>query len=202
MNENNEEKNTDQSEISVEQYHALLDIYSIQSELGIDITNKIVYMSGEINEKTLEKLISQINIITKFQPELDQVTLYINSYGGDAYEAFGVIDYIESLPFKVNTICFGKVMSAGALILVSATGERSVSKNSSLMLHELLTDSYGSLSQTKVHTEHLKKLEVIIIDTLVRKSTKTKEFWKKKLLPDLYLSASGALKMGLIDKII
>lgn len=200
--EDNSQEQSPQEEISIEQYRALLDVYLIEIELGVDITNKIVYVSGEINENTLQRLISQINMLSRFDAELESITLYINSFGGDAYEAIGIIDYIESLPFKVNAICYGKAMSAGALILCGVTGERSISKHSSLMLHELLSDSYGSSSQTKVRTEHLKNLENIIVDVLIRKSSKSKAFWKKKLLPDLYLSSYEAEKLGLIDKII
>lgn len=186
----------------VTEFNALLDIYSAEFELGIDIASKLIYLSGDITEYSLEKLMKQINILRKFYDEIDYITIYINSYGGDAYDAIGIIDYIETLPFKVNAICYGKAMSAGALILISATGERTVSKNASLMLHEILSDSSGSSSQTGVHTKHINILGSIVTSILEKKSLKSKKFWKKKLLPDLYLSAADALKIGLIDKII
>lgn len=184
------------------EFNALLDIYSAEFELGIDIASKLIYLSGDITEYSLEKLMKQINILRKFYDEIDYITIYINSYGGDAYDAIGIIDYIETLPFKVNAICYGKAMSAGALILISATGERTVSKNASLMLHEILSDSSGSSSQTGVHTKHINILGSIVTSILEKKSLKSKKFWKKKLLPDLYLSAADAFKIGLIDKII
>ena len=43
------------------------------------------------------------------------INLMINSPGGDIYEMFGIIDYIESLDVKVNTICRGRAFSAAAI---------------------------------------------------------------------------------------
>ena len=47
----------------------------------------------------------------------DPINVIINSDGGDVYDMLGLVDYIESLSVKVNTICRGKAFSAAAILI-------------------------------------------------------------------------------------
>jgi ATP-dependent Clp protease protease subunit len=100
----------------------------------------------------------------------DPINIIINSDGGDVYEALGMIDFIQSLDVKVNTICRGRAMSAAALLLCAGTGTRAASKNSTIMFHEISSGIYGKSSDMKANVQHTEKLEEILINIITTNS--------------------------------
>ena len=134
------------------------------------------------------------------------INVVIDSVGGDVYEMFGIIDYIESLDknsnIKVNTICRGKAMSAGAMILASGTGKRLASKRSTIMIHEGSSMQAGKTSDVKAAQKYNAHLEDMANSLLGEKTSKDKKFWTEQTKTDLYLSAKDAQKLGVIDGII
>lgn len=176
-----------------------------QLDYGIDVDSSTIYMFGDIADGTLYDLVLRIRAVMYMRPEEkknDPLNIVINSDGGDVYEALGMIDYIQSLNVKVNTICRGRAMSAAALLLCSGTGVRAVSKNSTIMFHEMSSGIYGKSSDMKANVQHMEKLEEILVSIMSDNSKKDSKFWKEKTIKDYYLSPEEALELGVIDSII
>lgn len=176
-----------------------------QIDYGIDVESSTIYMFGDIADGTLYDLVLRIRAVMHMRPDEkknDPINLIINSDGGDVYEALGMIDYIQSLNIKVNTICRGRAMSAAALLLCSGTGIRAVSKNSTIMFHEMSSGIYGKSSDMKANVQHMEKLEEILVSIMSENSKKDGKFWKDKTIKDYYLSPEEALELGVIDSII
>jgi ATP-dependent protease ClpP protease subunit len=114
----------------------------------------------------------------------------------------GIIDYINSLSFKVNVVCRGQAISAGAWILAMGTGLRAMSKYSTLMLHEGSYSMDDKFHNMKTSLEHFKNLEMIGYKMLEEKTGIESKFWEDKCKQDWYLTAEEALTLKLIDKII
>ena len=92
-------------------------------------------------------------------------------------------------------------MSAASIILGSGTGERTMSKNSTLMIHSAVFEE-GKTSYMVKSSDHLKELKINILEVLSKISNKDKDFWKSKIKDDLYLKSEECLDLNLIDKII
>lgn len=176
-----------------------------QIDYGFDVNTSSVLMFGDIAEGTLYDLVLRIRAILHMRDEEkknDPINIIINSDGGDVYEALGMIDFIQSLDVKVNTICRGRAMSAAALLLCAGTGTRAASKNSTIMFHEISSGIYGKSSDMKANVQHTEKLEEILINIITTNSKKDSTFWKERILKDYYLSPEEALELGVIDTII
>ena len=176
-----------------------------QIDYGFDVKTSTILLFGDIADGTLYDLILRIRAIMHMRPEEnknDPINLVINSDGGDVYEALGMIDYIQSLDVKVNTICRGRAMSAAALLLCSETGVRAASKHSTIMFHELSTGLYGKSSDMKANARHMEKLEDILLTIMTENSNKDKKFWSDATIKDYYLSPEDAVNHGVIDKVI
>lgn len=176
-----------------------------QIDYGIDVESSTIYMFGDIADGTLYDLVLRIRAVMHMRPDEkknDPINIVINSDGGDVYEALGMIDFIQSLNVKVNTICRGRAMSAAALLLCSGTGIRAVSKNSTIMFHEMSSGIYGKSSDMKANVQHMEKLEEILVSIMSDNSKKDGKFWKEKTIKDYYLSPEEALELGVIDSII
>lgn len=176
-----------------------------QIDYGFDVDTSSVLLFGDIADGTLYDLVLRVRAILHMRDDSkknDPINLIINSDGGDVYEALGMIDFIQSLDVKVNTICRGRAMSAAALLLCAGTGTRAASKNSTIMFHEISSGIYGKSSDMKANVQHTEKLEDILVDIIVENSNQDTAFWKDKILKDYYISPVEALELGVIDTII
>jgi len=177
-------------------------------EFAVDVEDSIVYIVGEIEDFGLYDFMVRCRSIIKNREEDDDspINVVIDSVGGDVYEMFGIIDYIESLErnsnIKVNTICRGKAMSAAAMILACGTGKRLASKRSTIMIHEGSSMQAGKSSDLKAAHKYNAHLEDMANSILGDKTIKDKKFWSEQTKTDLYLSAKDAQKLGVIDGII
>ena len=176
-----------------------------QMDYGIDVEASSVLLFGEIMDGSLYDIITRIRAILHMRTDEhknDPINLIINSDGGSVYEALGIIDYMQSLDVKVNTICRGRAMSAAALILCAGTGVRAASQYSTIMFHEISSDIYGKSSDMKANVQHMEKLEEILLEILKSNSNKEKDYWKNVTIKDYYITPKDALDMGVIDAII
>jgi len=177
-------------------------------EFAVDVEDSIIYIIGEIEDFGLYDFMVRCRAILRNREEDDTtpINVIIDSVGGDVYEMFGIIDYIESLEknsnIKVNTICRGKAMSAAAMILASGTGKRLASKRATIMIHEGSSMQAGKSSDLKAAHKYNAHLEDMANSILGSTTNKDKQFWSEQSKTDLYLSAKDAQKLGVIDGII
>ena len=175
-----------------------------ESERGVYIPESVLYLVGEIAEYTLFDFMTRVRVIIRERAaeySEEPLNLIINSPGGDVSEMFGIIDFMEIIDTKVNTICRGSAQSAGAIILACGTGQRAASKHSTIMFHQGSTFSQGKLSDVRAGLEYSKSVEAKIYALLGDKTKKPAEWWEEKMKSDFYLTAEYALELGVIDTI-
>ncbi len=174
----------------------------------VDFNDSVIFLNGDINENTLVDTIIKIRALLNYRntdayegKSNDPINLIINSNGGDVYELLGLIDYINGLQVKVNTICRGKAASSAAILLACGTGTRTASKHSTIMLHDASSYFEGKVPDIASGIDYIRKLESDINKLLETKTKKDANWWKTNTRTDLYLSATQALELGLIDSI-
>jgi ATP-dependent Clp protease protease subunit len=181
------------------------DYESLHNQIGtqLDYEDSVIFLSDEIAEHTLTDFIIRMRSLLQHRKDKEApINLMINSPGGDIYEMFGIIDYIESLDVKVNTICRGRAFSAAAIILVCGTGTRMMSKRSTVMFHQSSSFLGGKMSDITAYLDNVKSLEKIIYTMLAEKTKKDAEWWRNKMRSDLFMTSDQLLEVGVVDQII
>jgi len=171
----------------------------------IDFNDSVIYLNDDVTGTTLVDLMIKIRAILNNREEgnTDPINLIINSNGGDVYDMLGIIDYIETLDIKVNTICRGRAFSAAAVILACGTGTRMVSKRSCVMFHESSSYLDGvKMSDMTAYINNLKLIEDDVCEVLAKRTKKPAEWWRQQQKTDLFLTANQLLEFGIIDEII
>jgi ATP-dependent Clp protease protease subunit len=171
----------------------------------IDFNDSVIYLNDDVTGTTLVDLMIKIRAILNNREEgnTDPINLIINSNGGDVYDMLGIIDYIESLDVKVNTICRGRAFSAAAVILACGTGTRMVSKRSCVMFHESSSYLDGvKMSDMTAYINNLKLIEDDVCAVLAKRTKKPADWWRQQQKTDLFLTADQLLEFGIIDEII
>ena len=175
----------------------------------LEFKDSVIYLNDDIDTHTLFDLMIRVRQILKYRESKeykgqlnDPINLMINSSGGDIHEMMGIIDYINSLNVKVNTICRGKAFSAAAVILTTGSGTRMISRNSTLMFHQASTMIEGKLNNVAATIEFVNQIENDIYNILAGKTKQDAAWWKNSMKTDLYLTADKALELGIVDQII
>jgi ATP-dependent Clp protease protease subunit len=169
------------------------------------LENSTYFLNGEISEESAAactKWLIYENLETSKEKML---TLYINSTGGDLYQAFGLIDVMQASPHVVRCIGIGSVMSAAFLIFAAADqGQRYAAKNTSFMCHQFSSGMDAKYHDLKAEMKETELLNEKMINILKESTGLAPSVIKKKLLPpsDVYLTAQEVLDLGIADHIL
>jgi ATP-dependent Clp protease protease subunit len=108
-------------------------------------------------------VIAQLLHLESDKPDQD-VSLYINSPGGDITALFAIYDTMQFLRPDVATICVGQAASAAAVLLAAgAPGKRAVLPNSRVLMSprvcslsrqftEMKSDCFSNVSRSTICT--------------------------------------------------
>jgi ATP-dependent Clp protease protease subunit len=175
----------------------------------VELDDAVIYLNDEIGEHTLFDLMIRIRRTLKYRKGLEYkgpidapINLMINSPGGDIHEMMGIIDYLNSLSVKINTVCRGRAFSAASIILTCGTGNRMVSKHSTIMFHQASSMISGKMTDVTATVDFVKQVEGDIYKMLASKTKKDVAWWKDQMRTDMYLTSSQALELGVVDQII
>ena len=174
-------------------------------EHHLNIDSKTLCIFGDVDEVMSGNAIKGLHILDNL-PNNNEITILLNSTGGDVYEGMAIYDSIMSCKCHVVIKVFGQAFSMGAILFQSAD-ERLVSPNARLMIH------YGSLSlddavkNTYRWTDEAKKLdrqfEDIILEKIKNKHPKYNRTKVQSLLQfDTILDATESINLGLADGFI
>jgi ATP-dependent Clp protease protease subunit len=160
-----------------------------------------IWMDGEFNNIAANKL--RVSILQHASEGKDRpIVIYINSYGGSVDSLNCILDTLDSLPNKIITVCAGTAMSCGAVLLAYGD-ERYIGQNSRVMIHQISSIAFGNLNELKNEVGESKRMNDQIVRILAKKSKKSikeiKDIFGKNL--NEYLTAYGAIKHGLADKV-
>jgi len=189
-----------------EQVLKKIDEFNAADRIGVKLLeNSVFVLSGEITEENINECVKWI-IFENLDSKEKILTLYVNSTGGDLYQAFALIDIMQSSKHSVRTIGIGSVMSAAFLIFTSGTkGERYIAANTGIMCHQFA----GGGGDAKFHDlkAEMKENELLnqkMVNILKEATGLTPSRIKSKLLPasDVYMSAQEALDLGIADQLL
>ena len=165
-------------------------------DLGIDINKGIIPLVGEVGEEMYARLVHCITAISNNKLAYEQLTVILNTYGGDLYQAFAIYDLLKRQPMPIRIVCNGPVMSAGTIILMAAD-VREISPNSFLMYH------YGQeANDTEQSAKQNARLLKLMKNLYKENSSVTTRTLNKWFSQDTYYNADEALKLGLVDEIM
>lgn len=160
-----------------------------------------IFLSGDVNEKASKEVIEKLIQFEKESP-LEDIYLYIDSYGGYLDSMFAIIDTMNMVKCDIQTICVGKAMSAGAAILSSgAKGKRFVTPYAKTMVHQLWAWTMGSAHDIEVDAEDIKKDQKRLEKLLAKNTRQPLEKIKKDMRHIRYMNAEESVEYGLVDEI-
>jgi ATP-dependent Clp protease protease subunit len=143
-------------------------------------------------------------MISKSKESPAPIIIYIDSYGGQVDALAKMIETMDEIDNIKITVCMGKAMSAGA-ILLSHGDVRYCGQHSRIMIHESLGSVGGRMSDINANTEEMNRINNYFIGMLANNcgirggSNALKTMIKERGNSDWYMDAKQALEFKIID---
>lgn len=165
------------------------------------LANRDVYLFGRLENDIAVPVIRRLLRLAERDNEKD-INLYINSAGGNGYNADAIIAIMHSINPSVNTICLGHALSGACEILASGTGTRSAYEFSTLMFHQTIWEAEGDITNLEIQAQQGQRFRQAQIEMMHKATGQEKARLRKDIERDYYLSAQEALEYGIIDELI
>ena len=173
--------------------------YDIYSRL---LNDRIIFLGEEINSVSANLVVAQLLHLESQDAEKD-ISLYINSPGGEVYSGLASLDTMNFIKPQVSTICVGMAASMAAVLLsAGAKGKRFCLPHSKVMIHQPSGGAQGQQTEIEIVAEEIKKTRRELNQILSDASGQPIEKVQADTERDNYLTASEALDYGLIDRIV
>ncbi len=165
------------------------------------LRTRTILLSGEVNKKLAEKVISQMLLLEAENSE--PIKVFIDSPGGDVDAGYAIFDMIRFIKPEVYTVGMGLVASAGALILLAAPKERRLAlPNSHYLIHQPLSGMRGVATEIEIHAKEIEKARKKINKLIADETGKNIKQVEKDTDRDYWMTAEEAAEYGLVSGII
>jgi len=173
--------------------------YDIYSRL---LNDRIVFLGEPVTRDSANLVIAQLLHLESQDPEKD-ISLYIDSPGGDVYAGLGILDTMNFIKPDVSTICVGMAASMGAVLLAAgAKGKRLALPNSMVMIHQPSSGVQGQQTDIQIIADETKWIRQHLNELLSDYTGQPIEKVNVDTERDNYLRAQEACDYGLVDRVI
>ena len=166
------------------------------------LLDRIVFLGTEVTAEVANAIIAQLLFLESEDPE-KPIHLYINSPGGDVTAGLVIYDTMNYINAPVATLCSGRAMSMGAVLLAGGEkGMRTALPHSSILIHQPLGGVRGQASDIEIHAREILRLRKLLTGILVEHSGQPFERVSSDCERDFFMTPEEALEYGLIDQIV
>jgi ATP-dependent Clp protease protease subunit len=173
--------------------------YDIYSRL---LSERIVFIGTPIDDQISNLVVAQLLHLESDDPDKD-ISLYINTPGGDVYSGLAIYDTMQFIKPDVQTICFGIAMSMGALLLTGgAKGKRLALPNSRMLIHQPSAGFEGQATDIEIHAREILDMRGRIDKIFALHTGQPVEQIHEDMERDRFFKSDQAVEYGLIDQIL
>ncbi|MDO4798043.1 MAG: ATP-dependent Clp protease proteolytic subunit [Coriobacteriales bacterium] len=173
--------------------------YDIYSRL---LNDRIVFLGEPITRESANLVIAQLLHLESQDPDKD-ISLYIDSPGGEVYAGLGILDTMNFIKPEVSTICVGMAASMAAVLLAcGAKGKRLALPNSMVLIHQPSSGVQGQQTDIQIVADETRWIREHLNQILADATGQPIEKVNVDTERDNYLRANEALEYGLVDRVL
>jgi ATP-dependent Clp protease, protease subunit len=173
--------------------------YDIYSRL---LKDRIVFLGTPIDDNVGNVIMAQLLHLESEDPDKD-ISLYINSPGGDVSALLAIYDTMQYIKPDVSTIVMGLAASAAAvLLLAGAPNKRYALPHARVLLHQPHGGAQGQAVDIEIQAREIIRLRKLLDSIIARHTSQTLEKVEKDTDRDFILTAEEAKNYGVVDEII
>ena len=166
------------------------------------LKENIVFLGTPIDDTVANLICAQLLHLESENPDRD-ISLYINSPGGDINSLFAIYDTMQYIKPDLTTICFGQAASAAAVLLAAGTkGKRLALPHSRILIHQPYAGAEGQVSDIELASREIQRLKTQLEEVIARHTGQSAEKVHDDTDRDFVMTAAEARDYGIIDEVI
>lgn len=166
------------------------------------LRDRIVMINGEIEPTMANTVVAQLLFLESENPNAD-ISLYINSPGGDVSAGWAIMDTMQYIKSPVSTIGMGLVASMGSVLLAAGEkGKRFVLPNTQVMIHQPMAGARGQITDMEIQLSQFQKNKKALIKQMAEFTGRKEKEVFEAMERDNWMNPSEAKDFGLIDKVL
>ncbi len=164
--------------------------------------DRIIFLGVEIDADVANIINAQLLFLASVDPKAD-ISLYINTPGGEVYSGLGIYDTMQLIQPEVATICTGMAASMGSVLLCAGQkGKRSALPHSRVMIHQPLGGARGQASDILIEAKEIETLRSELFGIIAGHSGQPYEKVAADGDRNFWMTAPQALDYGMVDRIL
>jgi len=178
-----------------------------RGERGYDLYSKllkenIIFVGTPIDDTIANLICAQLLHLESENPDKD-ISLYINSPGGDITGLLAIYDTMQFIKPDIATICFGQAASAAAVLLAAgAPGKRLALPHARVLIHQPYASARGQATDVELAAQEILRMRDLLEDIISEHTGQDREKIHRDTDRDFVMSAEEAKAYGIIDEVI
>lgn len=166
------------------------------------LRDRIIVVGGEIEPTMANSIVAQLLFLESENPNAD-ISMYINSPGGDVSAGWAIMDTMQYIKAPVSTIGMGLVASMGSVLLAAGEkGKRFALPNTSIMIHQPLGGFQGQVTDVEIRVKEMQRTKQTLIKQMSEFTGRKEKELFDAMERDNWMDPGEAKKFGLIDGIL
>ncbi len=173
--------------------------YDLYSRL---LKENIIFLGTPIDDTIANLVCAQLLHLESENPDKD-ISIYINSPGGDITALFAIYDTLSFIKNEISTICFGQAASAAAVLLAAGNpGKRLALHHSRVLLHQPWGQGGGQATDIEIQAREIMRMKDLLNQILADHTGQSVEKIEADTDRDFVMTSQEALEYGIIDEVI
>ena len=174
----------------------MYDIYSLL------LRERIIFLGTPINSQVANVIVAQLLFLDREDSERD-ISLYINSPGGEISAGMAIYDTMQLIQAPVSTIAVGITASFATILLTAGTkGRRYALPHATVHLHQPLGGVQGQAADIEIAAREILRMRDLINNILLKHTGLAQAKIDEIIDRDFYMNAEQAVEFGIVDKIL
>jgi ATP-dependent Clp protease, protease subunit len=166
------------------------------------LKERIIFLGTPIDDTVSNLMIAQLLHLESEDPDKD-ISIYINSPGGEITALFAIYDTMQYIKPDVQTICVGQAASAAAVLLAAgARGKRYCLPHARILIHQPHGGATGQAVDIEIQAKEIIRMRDLLDEILAHHTSQPVEKVAHDTDRDFIMSASEAQDYGIVDEVI
>ena len=166
------------------------------------LRDRIIRVGGEIEPNMANSIVAQLLFLESENPNAD-ISMYINSPGGDVSAGWAIMDTMQYIKAPVSTIGMGLVASMGSVLLAAGEkGKRFVLPNTQVMIHQPMAGAQGQITDMEIQLNQFQKNKKSLVKQMAEFTGRKEKEVFDAMERDNWMTPAEAKEFGLIDNVL
>jgi ATP-dependent Clp protease, protease subunit len=166
------------------------------------LKERIIFLGTPIDDTVSNLMIAQLLHLESEDPDKD-ISIYINSPGGEITGLFAIYDTMQYIKPDVQTICVGQAASAAAVLLAAGTaGKRYALPHARILIHQPHGGASGQAVDIEIQAKEIARMRQTLDELLAHHTGQSVDRVRNDTDRDFIMSALEGKEYGMIDEVI